>query len=362
MNNPTSFSPFNFTPFRYGQPQTQAPYQYIQPSPTSLPSANVMNPWMLMFASLGINTSNATPATPATTPLNNTSALPIFSGASILTPSTTAVTTPATTPLNNTSALPIFGGGSITTPSTPAVTTPATTTNTTNLSTLPIWDGSGLSTPTSTTSPFLTASMNDIFKTITSGGVTVAAGQNSSYWGDPHVADADRANQEVKNTINFNVYGAGTFNLLKDKNIALSAEHKKYDAWKIEVTNQVNLALGDSNLVYNAYGEPTLNGVKLEKDKLMTLSDGSKVTWNGSNKLNVTNANYGEYNLDINLRTSGQKNADGTNIKYFDTYVNSTDKGVFSDGILPTGILGEGFDMDNAVRTKLNFGLENYKV
>jgi len=203
--------------------------------------------------------------------------------------------------------------------------------------------------------------MNDIFQTITSGGVTVASGQNSSYWGDPHVADADRSNPGVKNTTNFNVYGAGTFNLLKDKNIALSAEHRKYNTWAIEVTNQVNMALGDSSLMYNAYGEPTLNGVKLEKGKIMNLPDGSSVNWNGS-KLSVTNANYGEYNLDINLRTTGHKNADGTNIKYLDTYVNSTNKGVFSDGIMPTGILGEGFDADNIVRTKLNFGLETYKV
>ncbi|MFN7311068.1 MAG: hypothetical protein ACK5T0_06830, partial [Vampirovibrionales bacterium] len=112
---------------------------------------------------------------------------------------------------------------------------------------------------------------------------------------------------------------------------------------------------------YNAYGEPTLNAVKLEKGKIMTLADGSSVNWDGT-KLSVTNANYGEYNLDIELRTTGHKNADGTNVKYLDTYVTSTNKGVFSDGILPTGILGEGFDADKDVRTKLNFELENYKV
>jgi hypothetical protein len=183
----------------------------------------------------------------------------------------------------------------------------------------------------------------------------VAANQRAGYWGDPHVLDPDSPSND------FIVTGAGTYNLLKDKNVALSAEHKKYDNWQIEVTNQVNLALGDSNLVYNAYGEPTLNGVKLEIGKLMNLPDGSSVNWNGST-LSVTNANYGEYNLDMTVQTSGHKNADGTNIKYLDTYVNSTDKGVFSDGVLPTGILGEGFDEDNLVRTKLNFGIESYKV
>jgi hypothetical protein len=342
---------FNFERFRYIQAPTITPdyfgsYSNAKANNGSFPtrSTRTLYPWGIMGRDA-----------------NQTSDQPLLAYAPIkATPTPTKTSTPSTAPVVNSYALPIYGSASVTKPIVSVPSKPAETAYS-STSTLPIWYGTSSYT-SNPKLPYLTPSMNDIYQTITSGSVTVAAGQNSSYWGDPHVADADRANQEVKHTTNFNVYGAGTFNLLKDKNIALSAEHKKYDAWKIEVTNQVNLALGDSNLVYNAYGEPTLNGVKLEKDKLMTLPDGSTVSWNGTNKLNVSNANYGEYNLDINLRTAGQKNADGTNIKYFDTYVNSTDKGVFSDGILPTGILGEGFDMDNAVRTKLNFGLENYKV
>jgi hypothetical protein len=189
----------------------------------------------------------------------------------------------------------------------------------------------------------------------------VAANESSGYWDDPHVTDADHPDQNDKYAINFSVTGAGTYNLLKDKNIALSAEHKKYDNWAIEVTNQIDLALGTSNVVFNAYGDPTLDGVKIEKGQIMKLSDGSSVNWDGT-KLSVTNANYGEYNLDINLQDWGAINTDGSRIKYLNTYVNSTDKGVFSDGILPTGILGEGFDADKDVRTKLNFELENYRV
>jgi hypothetical protein len=337
---------FNFGRYRYGQAPAITPdyfgsYPNAKANNGSFPTnaTRTLYPWGIMARAANQNSDQS-----------------LFAYAPIkATPTPTKTSTPSTAPIVNSYALPIYGSASLTKP---AVSIPSTPIETTYSSTsaLPIWNGARLY-KSNPTLPYLTPSMNDIYQTITSGGVTVASNQKSGYWGDPHVNDADRKGNE-----SFIVTGAGTFNLLKDKNIALSAEHKKYDKWKIEVTNQVNLALGDSNLVYNAYGEPTHNGVKLEKDKLMTLSDGSKVTWNGSNKLSVTNANYGEYNLDMTVKTSGNKNADGTKIKYLDTYVTSTDKGVFSDGVLPTGILGEGFDADNIVRTKLNFGLETYKV
>jgi hypothetical protein len=341
---------FNFGRYRYGQAPAITPdyfgsYPNAKANNGSFPTnaTRTLYPWGIMARAANQNSDQS-----------------LFAYAPIkATPTPTKTSTPSTAPIVNSYALPIYGSASLTKPAVSIPSTPIETTYS-STSTLPIWNGASLY-KSNPTLPYLTPSMNDIYQTITSGGVTVASGQNSSYWGDPHVADADRSNPGVKNTTNFNVYGAGTFNLLKDKNIALSAEHRKYNTWAIEVTNQVNMALGDSSLMYNAYGEPTLNGVKLEKGKIMNLPDGSSVNWNGS-KLSVTNANYGEYNLDINLRTTGHKNADGTNIKYLDTYVNSTNKGVFSDGIMPTGILGEGFDADNIVRTKLNFGLETYKV
>ena len=584
MNNPTTFSPFNFTPFRYGQPQTQAPYQYFQPNPkpqtpkrngtfntrnamnpTSLPSNNVMNPWMSMFTSLDRKTSNTMPrtnnmpalfgravtsgfgslpaeaSTATNTPnmVNNDFALPLFGGG-IVTGSTIPTTTST---VNNTNTLPLFGGGIVT-----GSTIPTTTSTVNNTNTLPIF-GDVSTTSTTNSSPVvnneleaitgllikaladskaetakalanaqiaaekaaadaetaqtkadaekanlekaLADSKGETTKAVSDAKIAadkaaadaetaqakadaekanlekaladskaetakaiadsqiayakfaaekatlekdlslaqnaadkaaadaqiaqtkadaekanlekaladskgettqavsdaqiaadkaaadaktaqakadaekatlenkltevlalvppIAADQRSGYWGDPHVLDAESANND------FIVTGAGTYSLLKDKNIDLSAEHKLYDGWGIEVTNQVNLALGASNFVYNAYGNPTLAGVELVKDQAVTLPDGSTVTWNGTNKVTVTNANNGEYNLDMTVQTWGD-------VKYLDTYVNSTTKGVFSDGILPTGILGEGFDKDNEVRTKLNFGIDTYKV
>jgi hypothetical protein len=382
MNNSTIFSPFNFERYRYGQ--AQAPYNtsdanlqnsywggaystngQSSPSSVNLP-INATQQWKMLFAFFAKNNTFATspapkPSITASTPSVSKEStdnieLPVWEGPVInIEPVKTGIPSVTTTPSvgNTLTLLPLIGGDLITpaetSPNTPFVTTPAS-----DAFTLPIWGGGDFSNPKST-NPFLDPSMNDIFQTITYRG-TVATGQKSGYWGDPHVNDADRKGNE-----SFIVTGPGTYSLLKDKNIALSAEHKKYANWSIEVTNQIDLALGDSKVVFNAYGEPTLNGQIIEKGKLLTLPDGSAVNWNGS-KLSVTNANYGEYNLEIQLQDWGALNKDGSRIKYLDTWINSTDKGVFSDGILPTGILGEGFDMDNIVRTKLNFGLENYKV
>ncbi len=349
MNNSTIFSPFNFERYHYGQDQDAY----------NTSDANLQNPYEGGGAS---NTNGESSPSSATPPINATQHWKMlfaffaqtntFSTSFAPNPSITASTPSFSQESTDNSELPVWedlvlniesvntGIPSVTT--TPYVTTPAS-----DAFTLPIWGGGDFSNPKST-NPFLDPSMNDIFQTINYRG-TVATGQRSGYWGDPHVLDAESANNH------FIVTGPGTYNLLKDKNIALSAEHKKYDNWAIEVTNQIDLALGSSNVVFNAYGTPTLNGQALEQGKLMTLPDGSSVNWNGT-ILSVKNANFGEYNLDVTRQQAGG------GVNYLDTWINSTDKGVFSDGILPTGILGEGFDMDNIVRTKLNFGLENYKI
>ena len=345
MNNTTRVLPFNFERYFYGQTNTsdsnynatsipQTPYwgKTLNTSKknTSVPSfepSNETKKWGMMLALFGKNKTLKTPSLPK---------------------ASAAVVKPAVSKKDeDLLSLPLLGGDFISTPVVTKPKNPAKPKLPKNDVTLPVFGGGDLSTP-KPTGPFLSPSLNDLFQTLTFKG-TVATGQRSGYWGDPHVNDAESANNH------FIVTGPGTYNLLKDKNIALSAEHKKYDRWAIEVTNQIDLALGSSNVVFNAYGTPTLNGQALEQGKLMTLPDGSSVNWNGTT-LSVKNANFGEYNLDVTRQQAGG------GVNYLDTWINSTDKGVFSDGILPTGILGEGFDMDNLVRTKLNFGLETYKV
>jgi hypothetical protein len=195
----------------------------------------------------------------------------------------------------------------------------------------------------------------------------IAANQHTAYWGDPHVADADRLNQSNTKAVNFDVQGKGTYNLLTDKGVVLNAEHKEWGdpaANKDKgatpyVVGKVDLSLGDQKLALDDKGNATLNGKAIEKDKPVTATDGTVVKWDG-NKLEAANANKGEYNMSFTLNKSTDEK--GNNTSYIDTNITSTAKGVNSDGVMPTGILGEGFDADKNVRTELKHDQATYKV
>ncbi len=188
----------------------------------------------------------------------------------------------------------------------------------------------------------------------------VAANEHSSYWGDPHVADADRSDKGNKRQDNFVVKGDGVFNLLTDRNISLNAQHKKYDQWGIEVTDQIGLRIPFANITFSAYGTPQLNGGVLESGKTIMLPDQTKISWDGTT-LSVTSGDSGEYNVSISIVTTEHKNADGSPVKYLDTDLSTKGNGVGNDGIMPSGILGEGFDDDNEARTALKKDLSTYK-
>lgn len=190
----------------------------------------------------------------------------------------------------------------------------------------------------------------------------IAANQNSTYWGDPHVADADRPDQNNKYAINFDVMGPGKFNLLTDKDIQLNATHKIVP-WadkkgnindQAAVTDRIELALGKSSVHLNSYGNLYIDGKEVKAGKTVTLANGDKVTHDGKEVKVKTNAK-GEYDLSFKV-----ENYDG--VRYIDTNVASRGKGVNSDGVMPTGVLGEGFDADNKVRTGLKNPKESYKV
>ncbi len=188
----------------------------------------------------------------------------------------------------------------------------------------------------------------------------IAANEHAAYWGDPHVADPDRADKANLRTSNFVVLGDGIYNLLTDKNITLNAMHKKYDKWKIEVTDQIGLRIPNADLTMSAYGVPQLNGKDLKKGSTTTLPDQTKISWDGST-LKLTSGDSGEYNISFSIVTTKEKNTDGTPIKFINTDVYTKTQGIASDGVMATGILGEGFDADSNVRTALNQALATYK-
>ncbi|MCE2930419.1 MAG: hypothetical protein LW809_03395 [Vampirovibrionales bacterium] len=155
----------------------------------------------------------------------------------------------------------------------------------------------------------------------------------------------------------------GTYNLLKDKNIQLNAEHKSIPGWQQPggvlpwVTKKIDMLLGDQQLILDDNGNATLNGKALEKEKPFTTKDGSVLKWNGT-ELIAENTNNGEYNMKFTVNTL--KDANGQDVRYIDTDLSSTAKGVNSDGVMPTGILGEGFDADAEVRLALKKAQASY--
>jgi hypothetical protein len=190
----------------------------------------------------------------------------------------------------------------------------------------------------------------------------IAANEHAAYFGDPHVADPDRADKANRRTSNFVVLGDGIYNLLTDKNITLNVMHKKYDKWKIEVTDQIGLRIPNADLTMSAYGVPQLNGKDLKKGSTTTLPDQTKITLGrGGTTLKVTSGDSGEYNVSFYIVTTQHKNTDGKPIKYINTDVYTKTQGIASDGVMATGILGEGFDADSNVRTALKQALATYK-
>ena len=187
----------------------------------------------------------------------------------------------------------------------------------------------------------------------------VAANEHASYWGDPHVADADRAEKGNNRHSNFIVKGDGIFQLLKDRDVFLNGVHKKYPQWDYEVTDRIGLRVAGLSIEMGAYdGTPKLNGASFKGEKI--LPNGTKISFDGT-KLSVNTGASGEYDFEISIVNAEHKNPDGSPIKYLDTDIRTKSKGVGADGIMPTGILGEGFDADNQARTQLNHDLNTYK-
>ncbi|MEB3318658.1 MAG: bluetail domain-containing putative surface protein [Cyanobacteriota bacterium] len=154
--------------------------------------------------------------------------------------------------------------------------------------------------------------------------------------------------------------GDGIYNLLTDKDFTLYALHKKYRQWNIDVTDAIVLKLPDAELILGAYGRPQLNGAELQIGRATTLPSQTQFSWDGKT-LNVAKGDSAEYNVSFSIVTAKHKHIAGTRIKYINTNIFTKSKGVASDGVMPTGILGEGFDADSTVRTALKQALVAYK-
>lgn len=188
----------------------------------------------------------------------------------------------------------------------------------------------------------------------------VGANQHSAYWGDPHVADADRPDSDNKRSIQFDVTGGGFFQLLRDRTLNVNVEHRSYDNWAVDVTDKVGINLAGANIVLTSEGKVTVGQYDMQVGEIVTLRDDSVLEWTGKELKVSTPQASGEYDLKFTIVDTGQWN-NGKRIRYIDTDITTRGQGVGADGFLPTGILGEGFDPNSEVRNGLQRDIASYK-
>ncbi|MBY0403669.1 MAG: hypothetical protein K2X66_07195, partial [Cyanobacteria bacterium] len=133
------------------------------------------------------------------------------------------------------------------------------------------------------------------------------------------------------------------------KDVRVNAEMGPAAGEKSVITKS-GLKLGNDNLEINPKGQIKINDqqVNLEEGQALRMRDGSLVTKkNGRIKVDTK-----EYSLNFIPRANGQ---------YLDVEAKTRGIGVVSDGVPPSGILGETFDGNYGRQTKSKFNPEAYR-
>jgi hypothetical protein len=186
----------------------------------------------------------------------------------------------------------------------------------------------------------------------------IAEHQKGGIWGDPHVLNPDDHVAKNMGEKTFDSHDAGSFNILSDKNVQLDADFIKRRGTVTEV-GDVRLALGDAVMTIEDKYNVHLNGQKLEHDGEYMIDDQNKIIKAGK-KYDVQTP---EYNMTFDV-------IDGFDDQTFlGMWVHTGKEGVYNDGVMPTGMLGDLFDADDVIEHdwkqpldayRLNDSVENY--
>ncbi|HEY9745673.1 MAG TPA: DUF1521 domain-containing protein [Oculatellaceae cyanobacterium] len=182
----------------------------------------------------------------------------------------------------------------------------------------------------------------------------VAANEHARIWGDPHIEEADSGKYDFNEV--------GLFNVLKDKGIALNAKTVQGPG-KTTIISEAGLTIGGRTVLVGTDGKVTIGyadssitspPVTLKDGQTVMLDNGYSITRKGA--IVTVDSTGGEYKIQFDTDESYK------GFKYIDIDVWSKAGGVLSDGVAPTGLLGETFDEDSIKQTKTKNSVNSYKV
>ena len=159
----------------------------------------------------------------------------------------------------------------------------------------------------------------------------LAPNQKAAMWGAGNIGGADKGHYTFKES--------GTFNLLQDNDVALNARVDGPAGSDKKYIKDVGVTVAGQQVEIRSDGSVVINGEDqdLSDGKPVILGNGSTITEKG-NQVAVTSPEY-KMTFNTNLHDAKNKNAEYISVK-----VDSGANGVNTDGVAPTGLLGETFD------------------
>lgn len=135
-------------------------------------------------------------------------------------------------------------------------------------------------------------------------------------------------------------FPGGRVNLLKDNGVTLNVVTENDNRWRTPVIRNAGLVVGNANLFFTDDGNVQVNGRRLTlgDNEGLSLGDGAVIKKIGNSYF----VNTREYNIQVD---SGFRSPSGAG--YLNVHVHTGAHGVLSDGVAPTGYLGETFDRNN---------------
>ena len=158
----------------------------------------------------------------------------------------------------------------------------------------------------------------------------VVAGEGR-IWGDPHFVGQDGGKFDVQGE------AGKIYNLLSDQGFQMNGEFQEWGDGKTTV-GEVGIVAGGDEVTVKGSGEVLVNGRPLEEGETVRLGDGGYVTKGDDGKTTVV---AGEYKVEFEHKDSSRGD-------YLNMTVSTDDAN--SDGVLPHGLLGQTFDVDDDAR------------